>query len=105
MDMQWIWLGVIVSLLLIEFVSMNFTAIWFVVSALVSMILLKLDKDYIVQVLTFLLLGMVLITVLRPKIISKLSNFRDKIIAKVTKKHPFLIHLIPHELRKSEKVK
>ena len=103
MDMQWIWLGVIVSLILIEVVSMNFTAIWFVVSGIVSFVLLKFNQDYIIQVLTFLILGVLLITILRPKIIKKLNSIRDKYIDKITSKHPFFIHFVPQELRKEKK--
>ena len=55
--MNWIWIGVIISLILIELVSLNFTAIWFVFSAIVSFILLKLNINYIIQVLSFLIVG------------------------------------------------
>lgn len=105
MDMQWIWLGVIVSLLLIEAVSMNFTSIWFVVSGIVSIVLAKLEKDYMVQVLSFLIIGFLFITILRPKIIGNLNSKRDKIIDKMIAKHPFFIHLVPHDLRNNVKNK
>lgn len=102
--MNWIWIGVIISLLLIEFVSLNFTSIWFVLSSIISFILLKMGKDYVAQVSTFLIVGVILIVVIRPKIINKLFKVRDNIINKMTKKYPFLIHLVPHELRENKKI-
>lgn len=103
--MNWIWIGVIISLLLIEFVSLNFTSIWFVLSSIISFILLKMGKDYVAQVSTFLIVGVILIVIVRPKIINKLFSVRDKFIKKITSKHPFLIHLVPHELRDITKIK
>ena len=100
--MDWIWIGVIISLVLIELVSLNYTAIWFVISGIVSFILLKNNQDYMVQVLTFVILGGLLIIVVRPKIIDKLVIFRDKIISKVTSKHKFFNYIIPKELRNKD---
>ena len=97
--MDWIWIGVIISLVLIELVSLNYTAIWFVISGIVSFVLLKTEQDYMVQVLTFVILGSLLIIVVRPKIIDKLILFRNKIITKLTNKHKFFNYLIPKELR------
>ena len=75
--MDWIWIGVIISLILIELLSLNFTSIWFVISAIISFILLKCNQDYIVQVISFLVVGMILILIVRPKIIDKL--LREKL--------------------------
>ncbi len=100
--MDWIWIGVIISLVLIELVSLNYTAIWFVISGIVSFILLKNNQDYMVQVLVFVILGGLLMIVVRPKIIDKLIILRDKILAKITSKYKFLNYLIPKELRNKQ---
>ena len=97
--MEWIWLGVILSLILIELISMNFSAIWFVVSSIVSVILLKKGISYYGQVAAFLLIGLFLVIVIRPLIIDKLLNLRNKCISAVTSKYPFTIHLIPKDVR------
>lgn len=97
--MNWIWIGVILSLLIIELVSLNFTAIWFVISGITSYILLCFKQDYIQQVLAFFVIGVLLIVLLRPKIIKKLIKRRDILLNILVKKRPFLIHLVPHELR------
>lgn len=101
--MEWIWLGVIVSLILIELVSINFTAIWFVISGIISYILLKCNQDYIVQVLAFLILGGIFIVIIRPIVISRLLEKRDKIIDNLTVRHPFFNKLIPAEIRTEKK--
>lgn len=97
--MNWIWIGVILALIIVELVSLNFTAVWFVISSITSYILLCMGKNYIVQVLAFFIIGVLLIVILRPKIIKKLCKKRDIVIKKMVKKHSFLIHLVPHELR------
>ena len=99
--MDWIWIGVILSLVLIELVSLNFTSIWFVISGITSYILLKTGNDYIVQVLVFLILGIILIIVVRPKIIKYLIKKRDAILKKIVKKYSFTIHLVPHDIREN----
>ena len=48
--MEWIWLGVIAALILVELVSMTFTSMWFILGAIVSFILVKLEKSYGIQV-------------------------------------------------------
>ena len=97
--MNWIWIGVIISLIFIELLSLNFTAIWFVIGGIVGYILMKFEFDYIIQVLGFFITGCLFIMILRPKIIEKFIKKRDSIIENVTKKHPFLIHFVPSEIR------
>lgn len=98
--MNWIWIGVIISLILIELVSLNFTSICFVISAIVSLILLRLEFNYIIQVSTFLVVGFLLIIVLRPIIIEKLIIRRNKIIQNLLRKYPIFSHIIPNEILK-----
>ena len=97
--MNWIWIGVIISLIFIEILSLNFTAIWFVIGGIVGYILMRFEFDYIIQVLGFLITGILFILILRPRLIEKVINKRDAIIENITKKHPFLIHLVPSEIR------
>lgn len=102
--MNWIWIGVIISLILIELLSLNFTAIWFIVGGIVSYVLMKFEYNYMIQVLSFLIIGVLFITILRPKIIGKIIEKRDEIIDNVTNKHPFLIHFVPSEIRIKNKI-
>ena len=97
--MNWIWIGVIISLIFIEVLSLNFTSIWFVIGGIVGYVLMKFEYDYIIQVLGFLITGILFIIVVRPKIIEKLIDKRDVIIEKLTQKHPFFNHFVPSEIR------
>lgn len=96
--MEWIWLGVILSLILVELVSFNFTSIWFVFSGIISYILLRFEQDYIVQVLAFLIIGMLLILVVRPRIIKKLITKRDIILGKIVSRYTFFNRFIPSDI-------
>ncbi len=100
--MEWIWLGVIVSLILIELISMNFTAIWFVISSIISYIMLKLNQNYAIQVTTFLLIGVILIIFVRPRIINRLLTFRDNFLKKITTKYPFFKKFISVDINIKE---
>ena len=64
--MVWIWLGVVISLLLTEYLSRNFTAICFVISGIISCILTKFTNNYMIQLGEFLIVGILLITFARP---------------------------------------
>lgn len=97
--MIWIWLGVVVSLLLIEYMSKNFTAICFAISGIISCILthfnIKFDfkifdnriylSPYMVQLLVFLIVGIFLILVIRPYVLKWLENKKSVIKEKNTK--------------------
>jgi len=64
--MVWIWLGVVISLSLTEYLSRNFTAICFVISGIISCILTKFTSNYTIQVGVFLIIGILLIIFGRP---------------------------------------
>lgn len=96
--MKWIWVGIIVALFLSELVTLKFTTVWFIFSAIISYILFKLNVDYIYQVLCFVILGLILILVVRPLVIDKLVTKRDIIIKKLLDKVPFFRHFILKDL-------
>ncbi len=77
--MIWIWLGVVVSLLLIEYMSKNFTAICFAISGMVACVMTKFQEKYNMQLLVFLVLGIFLILVLRPVFLKWLEKKREKV--------------------------
>jgi Membrane protein implicated in regulation of membrane protease activity len=64
--MIWIWLGVVISLLLIEYLSRNFSAICFAFSGIISCIMTKFTGNYMHQLGVFLIVGIILIVVVRP---------------------------------------
>ena len=84
--MVWIWLGVIVSLLLIEYMSKNFTAICFAISAAISCFLAKFEnllkvkntQSYTVQLSVFLLVGIFLLLIIRPHFVRWFEKYKKK---------------------------
>ncbi len=101
--MEWIWLGVIAALILVELVSMTFTSMWFILGAIVSFILVKLEKSYGIQVGVFLGIGFVCILFIRPLLIKKLIKFRNEKIGKIFNKYPFLNHFVDVDLSNDKK--
>lgn len=84
--MIWIWLGVVISLLLIEFLSRNFTAVCFALSATISCIMTRFTGNYMYQLGEFLVIGILLITVIRPLILKYiLEKYNVDIIEKFRK--------------------
>ena len=80
--MVWIWLGVVISLLLTEYLSKNCTAICFAISALIGGSLTYFTNNYMIQLGEFLIVGILLITFARPyclKFINKRKNSSEKI--------------------------
>ncbi len=76
--MIWIWLGVVVSLLLIEYMSRNFTAICFAISGIVSCILTHYHKTYKTQLTCFLIIGIFLILIIRPQVLKWIEKRKQK---------------------------
>ena len=72
--MIWIWLGVVVSLILTEFLSRNFTAICFVISGIISCILTQYTNNYMIQLGEFLVVGILLISFVRPLVLKWLKK-------------------------------
>lgn len=84
--MIWIWLGVVVSLLLTEYLSRNFTAICFALSGTISCIMTKFTDNYMFQVGEFLVVGILLISFLRPVLLKVIESKKAQKNNKLEKK-------------------
>lgn len=84
--MIWIWLGVVVSLLLTEYLSRNFTAICFALSGTISCIMTKFTDNYMFQVGEFLVVGILLISFLRPVLLKVIESKKEQKNNKLEKK-------------------
>lgn len=87
--MIWIWLGVVIALVLIEFMSRNMAALCFALSGFISYILTLYTKNYVIQLSEFLFVGSFLIIFVRPKVIGyylKLVKEIEKKISKIKKR-------------------
>lgn len=76
--MVYLWLGVALLLTLIEFATKTLVTVWFIVSAVVSMILSLFVDNYFIQFLVFILLGTLLIATFHDYLL-KLINQKKKV--------------------------
>ncbi|HHX78127.1 MAG TPA: NfeD family protein [Acholeplasmataceae bacterium] len=69
---NWIFLGFWVALLIItviiELDTANLTTIWFSLAAIVALVLAALDINYWIQILVFVVVGLILVYITRPLI-------------------------------------
>lgn len=78
-----IWLLVIIFLTIIEMITVNLTTIWFIISAIVSLILAYLNIIPHIQFIIFVVLGVLLLIITKPfldKFIKSEPTNLDRII-------------------------
>ena len=63
--MTWIWLGIVIVLILLELATVNLVTIWYIASAIVSLVLSLFVKNFFIQFLVFVLLGTILLITTR----------------------------------------
>ena len=76
---MYIWIITIILLLIGEFMTSNIATIWYAISAAVSLILSILIDNYIIEMLTFIILGTLLLIIFRPVLNTYLKNKIEKI--------------------------
>lgn len=76
--MFWIWLGIVISLALIEVITVNLTTIWFVISGLVALGFSFVVDSYIIQFSIFVIGGILLLLLTRPYFIKKLNIKKER---------------------------
>lgn len=75
--MGYIWLSIIIFLVIIETMTINLTTIWFVISALCSLVLSFFIDNFFIQFLLFVILGVILLITTRP-ILKKFIKLNDE---------------------------
>ncbi len=64
--MLWVWLGVVAAALIIEFISMDLTSIWFAIAGIVSLILSAIGGiSWEIQLIVFIILSAILVIFVR----------------------------------------
>ena len=71
--MFWIWIGIVISLALIEILTINLTTIWFVASGLLALILSIFIDNYLVQFGVFVIGGFLLLIFTRSYLLNKIN--------------------------------
>jgi membrane protein implicated in regulation of membrane protease activity len=62
----WLWLGIILITLIVEFITSDMVAIWFTAAAIPSFILALLDVNEIFQIIAFVVVSVLLLSLTRP---------------------------------------
>lgn len=62
----WLWLGIIIVTLLLEFATSDMVAIWFTLAAIPSFILALLKVDQVIQIVVFMVIAIILLVLTRP---------------------------------------
>lgn len=71
--MFWIWLGIVISLSLIEIITINLTTIWFVASGLLSLVISLFINNYLIQFGIFVVVGFIFMILTKPYLVNKLN--------------------------------
>lgn len=83
--MWYLWLIVIILLTILEIVSVNLICVWYIVSALISLVLSFFIDSFYIQFAVFVCVGLILMLITRPILMKKLvkkdvkTNF-DRVI-------------------------
>ncbi len=64
--LEWVWLGIFVLALFIEFITADMVSIWFVIGVIPSYILALFNVNPIVQIIVFFIVTTVLLVFTRP---------------------------------------
>ena len=94
--MLWIWIGLIITLTLIELLASNLVTIWYVGSAIIALALSLFVDNYFIQFLVFAIIGTILMLTLRDntaklireKTKEKLMNKQGIVVEEVRKNKP-----------------
>ena len=76
--MVWIWLGIVILLIFIEFITVGLTTVWFVISGFISMILSLFIDSIELEFSIFVLGGVLLLITTRPYLVKKLKVKESK---------------------------
>jgi len=76
--MTWIWLGIIIVLTLLELATVNLVTVWFIASAIISLILSIFVHNFFIQFLVFVILGLILLVTTRDYLIKLIGDKKEK---------------------------
>ena len=76
--MVWIWVGIIIALTLIEVSTVNLVTVWYVASAIVSLILSFFIDEFFIQFLVVVLLGTILLITTRDYLLKLFNKHKEK---------------------------
>ena len=78
MEWDFFWLVIILLLSFVEVATVNLVTVWFIASALVSLLLAFLNVNFIVQFAVFVILGVILLLTTRKFLVGLLNKNKQK---------------------------
>lgn len=75
--MVWIWLCLVIALTLIEILTTNLVTIWYIVSALVALVLSLFVDNYLIQFSVFVIVGTILLFTTRKYLVKLLVKNKE----------------------------
>ena len=78
MCMSYIWLGIVILLTLVECMTVGLTTIWFVLSALLALLLSFFTENFVLQFGIFVVTGIILLITTRPLLLKFLHHKEEK---------------------------
>ena len=86
--MFWLWMGIVITLALIEIITVNLTTVWFVISGIIAMFISLFTDNYYIQFAIFVIVGTILLIFTKPYFlklikIHKESTNLDRVIGMI----------------------
>ncbi|MBE6151429.1 MAG: NfeD family protein [Firmicutes bacterium] len=78
MEWDFFWLVIILLLSFVEVATVNLVTVWFIASALVSLLLAFLNVNFIVQFAVFVILGIILLLTTRNYLVGLLNKNKQR---------------------------
>ena len=75
---MWIWLGLIITLTLIELLTANLVTVWYIASAILALILSIFIDNYLIQFSVFVIVGTILLFTTRDYLMRLLVKKKEK---------------------------
>ena len=76
--MVWIWLGLVITLTLIEVLTVNLVTIWYIASAILALILSLFVDSYLIQFSVFVIVGTILLITTRDYLLKLFVKKNEK---------------------------
>lgn len=76
--MIWIWLLIIIVLTFLELSTVNLVTVWFIASAMISLILSIFIDNFFIQFLVFVILGIILLVTTRDHLLKLVNSKKEK---------------------------
>lgn len=75
---MWIWLGLIITLTLIELLTANLVTVWYIASAILALVLSIFIDNYLIQFSVFVIVGTILLFTTRDYLMKLLVKKKEK---------------------------